>query len=268
MQWQTDKSVFVEVAGVRLEGRCIGPSPSQADTIILLHEGLGSVELWRDFPEKLAAQSGLGVFVFARQGYGASDAVVLPRPLTYMSEEADRVLPALLEKIGFRSGYLLGHSDGASIAAIYAGAAQDTRLKAVILMAPHFFAEPESIAAIEQARIGFDQGDLRARLAKYHKDVDGAFNGWCDAWLDPAFMNWNIEAFIKIIDVPVMMVQGLDDQYGTLKQVDALKSNLSSRLQRALHVELLEACGHSPHLEQPERTLSSICRFIAINSEL
>ena len=173
--------------GKRLEAVAYGPPPDKAPTIVMLHEGLGCLALWRDFPQKLAAATGHGVFAYSRAGYGGSDAVDLPRPLDYMSREARFSLPALLDAIGLKRGILLGHSDGASIAAIYAGEHADERIKGLILMAPHLFTEEMGLASIAEARRAYETGDLRARLAKYHAHVDVAFRGWNDAWLDPGF---------------------------------------------------------------------------------
>lgn len=258
MIWDTENPVRLQIDGVGLEGRCIGPAPEEAPTIVMLHEGLGCVRLWRDVPEKLAAATGHGVFVYSRRGYGQSDPVPLPRPLDYMTREAVDVLPKLLDEIGFRTGVLLGHSDGASIAALYLGNIQDHRVRGLILLAPHFFTEPGGLASIAEAKVAYDTGDLKPRLAKYHADVEGAFRGWNDAWLAPGFKDWNIEDAIDYIRVPVLAIQGADDQYGTLAQIDALEK-LYSPLDRVI----LNACGHAPHLEQPDKTLAEIVDYIA-----
>jgi pimeloyl-ACP methyl ester carboxylesterase len=243
----------------RLECRVWGGSPAGRPTIVLLHEGLGSAGLWRSFPEKLAERTGLCVFAWSRAGYGASDPVTLPRPLDYMQREAVEVLPKVLDAIGFTRGILLGHSDGASIAAIYAGSFNDSRVQGVGLMAPHFFTEPEGLAAIAEARTAYDTGDLRGRLARHHADADNAFRGWNGAWLDPGFKSWNIEPFIGRIRVPILGIQGRDDQYGTLKQMDALTKGARA----PLRIEVLENCRHSPHIEQPDRTLAIVSEFVA-----
>src|SRR6185437_15672237 len=180
-------------AGKRLEAVAYGPAPAEASTIIMLHEGLGCVALWRDFPQKLAAATGWGVFAYSRAGYGGSESIDLPRPLDYMSREARASLPAVIEAIGFRRGVLLGHSDGASIAAIHAGEHSDERIQGLVLMAPHLFTEEAGLASIAEARLAYEAGDLRAKLAKYHAHVDIAFRGWNEAWLDPGFKAWNIE---------------------------------------------------------------------------
>src|SRR5471030_2667825 len=204
-------SGFLELGTQRLEYRMIGPRPDQAPTLVLLHEGLGCVGLWGDFPEKLQAATGTGVFVYSRAGYGQSSPVKLPRPLTYMHDEAREILPRLLDAIGFQRGLLLGHSDGASIAALYAGTHQDHRVGGLVLIAPHFITEDSGIASIVEARKAYETGDLRAKLTRWHADVGNAFMGWNSAWLDPDFRKWDITEFLAYIRVPVLIVQGEDD---------------------------------------------------------
>src|SRR6185437_1311075 len=171
-------SGYLDIDGQRLEFRFIGHVPADAPTLVLLHEGLGSVVLWGDFPDKLAAATNCGVFVYSRAGYGKSSPVKLPRPLTYMHDEARDTLPKLLDAIGFQRGILLGHSDGASIAAIYAGSHQDHRVGGLTLIAPHFFTEDMGIASIVAAKEAYETTDLKQKLARWHKDVDNAFYGW------------------------------------------------------------------------------------------
>src|SRR5258708_37425850 len=178
---------FLDLGPMRLEYRMIGPRPDAAATIVMLHEGLGCVGLWGDFPDRLQQATGAGVFVYSRAGYGQSPAVKLPRPLTFMHEEARAVLPRLLEAIGFRRGLFVGHSDGASIAAIYGGSIQDHRVRGLVLIAPHFFTEDAGIAEIARAKELYATTDLPQKLARWHSDVDNAFRGWNDAWLDPEF---------------------------------------------------------------------------------
>src|SRR6478735_3489827 len=211
---------FLRIGASDLEYRMIGPSPSAAPTIVMLHEGLGSAGLWGDFPEKLQAATGAGVFVYSRAGYGASTPAKLPRPLDYMHVEALEVLPRLLDAIGFRRGILVGHSDGASIAAIYAGSVQDHRVRALALIAPHFIVEDISVASIAEIKTAYETTSLREKLARWHKDVDNAFYGWNGAWLDPKFRDWDISEYLAYIRVPVAILQGVDDQYGTMRQVD------------------------------------------------
>src|SRR5215472_1059617 len=172
---------LLRVGDSDLEYRMIGPSPDEAPTIVMLHEGLGAAALWGDFPDRLQAATGTGVFVYSRAGYGASSPVTLPRPLDYMHREALDVLPILLDAIGFRRGLLLGHSDGASIAAIYAGGVQDHRIGAVALIAPHFVTEEMGLAAIAETRRAYETTNLREKLARWHRDVDNTFHGWAGA---------------------------------------------------------------------------------------
>ena len=220
--------------GKRLEAVAYGPPPDQAETIVMLHEGLGCIALWRDFPAKLAAATGQGVLAYSRAGYGGSDRVDLPRPLDYMSLEARLSLPTVLDAIGFERGILLGHSDGASIAAIYAGEHVDERIKGLILMAPHVFTEEMGLAAIAEARRAYATGDLRARLAKYHAHVDSAFFGWNGAWLDPDFKAWNIEEAVGRWRTPALLIQGAEDQYGTLKQILAIEAHSPAPVTRLI----------------------------------
>jgi pimeloyl-ACP methyl ester carboxylesterase len=259
MSWQPGEAGWITADGDRLECRCWGPAPDAAPTLVLLHEGLGSTGLWKDFPEKLADRTGYGVFAYSRAGYGKSDPVKLPRPLDYMTREAIDVLPRVLDAVGFRRGVLLGHSDGASIAAIYAGSVEDFRVRGLCLMSPHVFTEPEGLAAIAEAKVQYETGDLRERLARHHADVDNAFRGWNGAWLDPRFKAWNIEDAIAYIRVPVLAIQGRGDQYGTLAQIEALRSGLYA----PFDAEILDGCKHSPHLERAEETLVAVADFLA-----
>jgi pimeloyl-ACP methyl ester carboxylesterase len=245
--------------GKRLEAVAFGPPPDKAPTIVMLHEGLGCLALWRDFPQKLAAATGHGVFAYSRAGYGRSDPVDLPRPLDYMSREARFSLPALLAAIGLKRGILLGHSDGASIAAIHAGEHADERIKGLVLMAPHLFTEEMGLASIAEAGHAYETGDLRARLAKYHAHVDVAFHGWNDAWLDPGFKAWNIEDAVGRWRAPALVIQGADDQYGTLRQVRAIEARSPAPVTSLI----LEACRHSPQVDQPRATLDAVVRFCA-----
>jgi pimeloyl-ACP methyl ester carboxylesterase len=251
-------SGFLSISSQHLEYRMIGPRPEAAPTLVLLHEGLGCVALWGDFPERLQAATGLGVFVYSRAGYGQSSPVALPRPLSYMHDEARETLPRLLETIGFQRGLLLGHSDGASIATIYAGSHQDHRIGGLVLIAPHFFTEDSGIASIAEAREAYDSGDLRAWLARWHVDVDNAFKGWNGAWLDPEFRKWDITEYLVYIRVPVLIVQGEDDRYGTVRQIEAAERECYCPVE----VVLLKGARHSPQREAPEATLKAISDFV------
>tara|TARA_E500000305_G_C3990609_1_gene221784 strand:- start:298 stop:1143 length:846 start_codon:yes stop_codon:yes gene_type:complete len=255
---ETGAAGSVQIGGATLETYSVGPPPGETPTLVLLHEGLGCVDLWRDFPQRLFAETGCGVFAFSRAGYGRSDACSLPRPLDYMTREAVSVLPEVLDAIGFMDGILIGHSDGASIAAIYAGAQRDPRVRGVVLMAPHFFTEAMGLAAIAEARTAYSYGDLRDRLAKYHEHVDAAFRGWNDAWLDPGFEEWNIQNYLDEVTVPVLCLQGDSDQYGTRAQVDVV----AQRTPGPVTIRMIPDCRHSPHLEAPDVVQTEIAAFL------
>ena len=249
---------FLEVASQRLEYRMIGPRPDAAPTIVMLHEGLGCVGLWGAFPERLAAATGSGVFVYSRAGYGNSSPAPLPRPLTFMDEEALDVLPRVLATIGFKRGFLFGHSDGASIATIYAGSVQDHRVRGLVLMAPHFFTEPMGLAEIRRAGQTFAAGILRDKLKRWHADVDAAFRSWVEPWLDPEFQKWDITEALGYIRVPILIVQGADDQYGTIKQIEAAQEQCFCPVE----VAILPGARHSPHRDAPDATLDAVAGFI------
>jgi pimeloyl-ACP methyl ester carboxylesterase len=248
---------FLDLGGMRLEYRMIGPRPDAAPTIVMLHEGLGCVGLWGDFPDKLATATGVGVFVYSRGGYGKSSPVTLPRPLTFMHDEARTVLPALLDAVGFRRGLLLGHSDGASIAAIYAGSVQDHRVRGLILIAPHFFTEDMGIAEIARAKAAYAATDLRQKLARWHADPDNAFVGWNEAWLDPQFRKWDITTELAYIRTPILIVQGENDQYGSTKQIEAAQEECYCPVE----VALLPGVQHAPHREAPDALLQVTADF-------
>jgi pimeloyl-ACP methyl ester carboxylesterase len=249
---------WVQAGGRRLETAWWGSSPETAPTIVLLHEGLGCVALWRGFPAALAEATGFGVFAWSRAGYGASDPIVPPRPVSYMHQEAARLVAPVLDQEGVRDCVLLGHSDGGSIAALYAGTQDDARVRGLALLAPHFFVEDITIAGIQAARDRFRDSDLRARLARYHQDVDGAFRGWNGAWLNPDFRAWDIRAECAGIGVPSLIAQGLADPYGTAAQVAAAQAAFGAPV-RAL---LLEGVGHAPHLEAAQPTLDAVSDFV------
>jgi len=248
----------LKIGATDLEYRHIGPSPAEAPTLVMLHEGLGSVGLWGEFPDKLAAATEAGVFVYSRAGYGASTPVTLPRPLTYMHSEALDVLPALLDAIGFRRGLLVGHSDGASIAAIYAGGIQDHRVRGLSLIAPHFIVEDVSVTSIEGIKREYEAGKLKEKLARWHNDVDNAFYGWNGAWLDPQFRDWDITEYLSYIRVPVQIVQGAEDQYGTLRQIEVAEAECYC----PVDVASIEGAAHSPHREAAVATLDAIAEFV------
>lgn len=226
-----------------------------AATVVMLHEGLGSVSMWRDFPRRLADCVQHRVLAYSRQGYGGSARLVAPRAPSYMHDEALVVLPALLAELDIERPILFGHSDGASIALIHAARHP---VRGVIALAPHVFVEELSIRNIAAAKLAYETTDLRARLARHHADVDGAFRGWNDAWLQPAFRDWNIEAFLPDIDCPVLVIQGQDDEYGTEEQLRRIQKGA-----RTTDLLLLPDCGHSPHRDQPEKVLESVSLWMS-----
>ena len=244
--------MFLHVRGKKVEAEQIGGQGGP--TLVLLHEGLGSIGLWRDFPERLAAATGLPAFVYSRAGYGQSDPAPLPRPVRYMHDEA-ALLPEILSAAGIDDPILLGHSDGASISIIHAGSGGKAR--ALVLEAPHVFTEETGLESIAKARDAYERGELRVRLSRYHRDVDAAFWGWNRPWLDPEFRKWNLEEYLPRITAPVLVIQGEDDEYGTRKQVDAIAAGA-----RGVEVLMLPRCGHSPHRDQPEETLRGIATFL------
>jgi pimeloyl-ACP methyl ester carboxylesterase len=248
---------FLELDSMRLEYRMVGPRPNAAPTIVMLHEGLGCADLWGDFPDRLAAATGAGVFVYSRAGYGHSSPVALPRPLTFMQEEARQVLPRVLDAIGFRRGILFGHSDGASIAAIYAGSVEDHRVRGLVLIAPHFFTEDSGIAEIARARDAYRTTDLREKLARRHADVDNAFRGWSEAWLDPDFRRWDITDVLAYIRVPMLIVQGENDQYGSIRQIQRAQEECYC----PVDVALIPGVRHAPHREAADALLRVAADF-------
>jgi pimeloyl-ACP methyl ester carboxylesterase len=251
----------VAVSGGVLETGWWGSGPAEAPTLVLLHEGLGSVALWRDVPERLAAATGWGVFAYSRFGYGQSGPATLPRPTTYMHHEAQVVLPAVLAAAGVRRAVLVGHSDGGSIAAIYAGTPDlSSELFGLVTIAAHFFVEDLNIASIRRIGETYETGDLRQRLARYHRDADMAFRGWNDAWLDPRFRTFDITGFLPNIRVPVLALQGADDPYGTEEQLKVFAAHVRAPIE----VRLIPGAKHSPHLEAKEETLRVIEGFIAM----
>lgn len=243
--------------GRKLETRLIRGTRAGAPTIVMLHEGLGSISLWRDFPEKLAAATGAAVLLYSRHGYGWSDVLDAPQSVEYMHREALDVLPELLAQLGIAQPVLLGHSDGASIALIYAGT--HAAVRGVVAMAPHVFVEEVSIQSIAEAKTAFETTDLPQKLARHHADSSKTFYGWNDIWLHEDFRSWNIEEYLPAIRCPLMAVQGIDDEYGSMAQLDAIDAQAGGPVE----LVKLAACRHSPHRDQPEATLQAIARFVS-----
>ena len=247
---------FAHVGGHRFEYERIATAATNRPTLVLLHEGLGSVAMWRDFPGRLAHATGCNALVYSRHGYGNSDPLAAPRDVRYMHDEALVVLPALLDQIGIARPILVGHSDGGSIALIHAGA-RIRPVTAVVTLAAHVLVEDISVASIAAAKIAYESTDLRAKLARHHADVDSAFRGWNDIWLHPDFRAWNIQEYLPGIACPVLAIQGEDDEYGTMEQMRRIGAQV-----RDVELVELEDCRHSPHRDQPEAVQDAIRRFV------
>ncbi len=250
---------FVEIDGRRIEVVRLASAHGRAGApaIVFLHEGLGSVAMWRGFPQRVADATGCEAIVYSRIGYGRSDPIRDKRTVRYMHDEALHALPLLLDALDVHAPILFGHSDGASIALIHAGGTRRD-VAALILMAPHVLVEDVSVASIAQAKVAYETTDLRARLGKYHADVDSAFRGWNDIWLDPEFRAWNIEEYLPGIRCPILAIQGEDDEYGTMEQVERI-----ARTCRDVDLVKLADCRHSPHKDQPEAVLAAVDEFVA-----
>ncbi|HKR20658.1 MAG TPA: alpha/beta hydrolase [Stellaceae bacterium] len=249
---------FVEINRHRIEYAEIAARRGGAPTLVLLHEGLGSVALWRDFPAKLAAATGCRTVTYSRWGYGRSDRFEGPRDPRYMHVEALDELPALRTALAIDDPVLIGHSDGASIALIHAGSGR-WPVRGLVLEAPHVFVEEVSIIGIEEAKHAYEDSDLKRRLAPYHADVDSVFRGWNDIWLSPQFRAWNIEDCLLGVTCPVLTIQGIDDQYGTVAQVNAVARGVKGPFEKLL----LDDCMHAPHRDQEADTLAAMVGFIA-----
>jgi len=253
---QQPQKVFVEADSHRLEVERLD-GDTRRPTLVFLHEGLGSISMWRDFPARVATATGCPAVVYSRYGYGQSDLLEAPFAVDYMHREALETLPELLARLGLERPVLVGHSDGASIALIHAGSRDG--LTGLVALAPHVFVEDISVRSIAEAKTAFETTDLPQKLARHHADARRTFYGWNDIWLHPDFRRWNIEAFLPAIRCPVLAIQGTDDEYGTMAQVEAIERQVAGRCE----VVRLAACGHSPHRDQPELTLAAIERFVA-----
>jgi pimeloyl-ACP methyl ester carboxylesterase len=255
------QSGFVQVCRHNLEYRLIPAHQINRPTLVLLHEGLGSVAMWRDFPERLAAATGCATLVYSRYGYGQSDVLEEPFDPGFMHREGIEVLPEVLAALAIENPLLVGHSDGGSIALLHA-AESDSKAVGIVALAPHCFVEDISIRSIAAAKVAFETTDLPARLEKYHRDVRRTFYGWNDIWLHPDFRAWNIEDCLPNIRCPILAIQGEDDEYGTMAQIEAIAAQASS----SSGVELLKLadCRHSPHRDQTAAVIDAIGRFTDI----
>jgi pimeloyl-ACP methyl ester carboxylesterase len=245
---------FVPADGSRLECRWYGDG-GREQAIVLLHEGLGSVSMWRDFPARLSQATGRPVLAYSRIGYGRSEPVPQRRTVRFMHDEAARVLPEVLGHFGIRRPVLVGHSDGASIALLHA-ALDPTVAQAVVALAPHLFVEPVTIASIAALAARFDGSDLPRRLGRHHAHPVATFRSWAGVWLDPAFPGWNIEAEVAAIRCPILALQGSEDEYGTMSQVHRIAA-----LQPSARIVEIPDCGHSPHVDATQRVLDEIRAF-------
>jgi pimeloyl-ACP methyl ester carboxylesterase len=247
---------FIEVAGQRLHYRLIEPR-LEATPLVFLHEGLGSIELWRDFPKQVVERSGHPGLVFSRYGYGWSDPLTEPRAVNYMHVEAAEVLPILVDRLLGRPPILIGHSDGASIAIIYAGSGHSSA--GLVLMAPHVFTEVEGLNTIGVVRASFPGSEMSTKMSKYHVDPEATFYGWADIWLSPEFGTWNLEPYLPKIGCPVLLIQCDEDEYGSLRQLDAIESQVGGPIERLL----ISGSGHSPHLIDAEAVTAAVVRFVS-----
>jgi pimeloyl-ACP methyl ester carboxylesterase len=244
------------INGRQIEVRIIDPGEATRPWIVFLHEGLGCVSLWRDFPERISQATGAGAMIYSRAGYGQSDRLENERDPQYMHREALGVLPQLLDKLAITNPILFGHSDGASIALIHAGAGH--AVTGLILEAPHVFVEEISLKGVSEAASAYRATDLPAKLARHHRDADKTFWGWHDIWTSENFRDWNIEAYLPAIACPTLLLQGTGDEYGSSAQIDAIAAAIKGETQR----HILANCGHTPHREQAELTLQLTIDFV------
>ena len=249
-----DAAEFIRTDGRPLDTRIVGPggaAPSQ----VFLHEGLGSVDLWRSYPTEVATATDDRAVVYSRYGHGWSEVQREPRPVDFMDHEAFVVLPEVIEVAGVDDPILIGHSDGASIAVLYASL---HHVSAMVLLAPHVFTEPDGLSQIREFTGRFEETDLVERMAKYHHDPMATFHAWSDVWLHPDFESWNIESALPGVTCPVLLIQGEDDEYGTKAQLDAISRQLGGVVDELL----LSDCRHSPHLDRGTATTDATVGFI------
>ncbi|MEK9671919.1 MAG: alpha/beta hydrolase [Rhodospirillaceae bacterium] len=254
----TAEPQFIDSGGKRLESRAIGDVAGAGPVLVFLHEALGSVSLWRDVPDRLAAMTRLPAFVYSRAGYGRSDPVDLPRPTHFHEIEAWDVLPEVLDAAGIERAVMIGHSDGGTIALM--AAERDRRVRAVVTMAGHVMNEDVTRRGIADFTKTWATTDIRAKLERHHgANVDIAYRAWSETWLHDDFRDWNVEAGLPAVTCPVLIVQGENDAYGTMAQVEAIRAGVSGPSQ----VLIIPGCGHIPHFEAPDALFSRINQFIA-----
>ncbi|AKT42082.1 alpha/beta fold hydrolase [Chondromyces crocatus] len=246
---------FLEIDGRRVEVARFGRQGGT--TLVFLHEGLGCAAAWRDFPAALAEATGCAALVYSRFGYGRSSPAPLPRPASFMHEEAHRFLPAVLDAAGVKDALLVGHSDGASIALLHA-AEEQVRVRGLLLEAPHVFVEPVCVEAIAVLQAAYPGSKLQEKLAQRHDDADAMVGGWTEVWLSQAFRSWNIESVLPSVRAPVLVIQGSADEYGTLAQVEAVCSQVGGPSERLI----LDGVGHAPHRDRPGEVLAEMAAFV------
>lgn len=251
---------YLTASGKRLEYKWVNRTPTGDEPVfVFLHEGLGCIAMWRDFPEILCTALDKPGLVYSRAGYGGSDPIELPRPITYQEDEAKATLNEILDTLGIKKAILIGHSDGGTIALIYAGYERTDRILGAVTMAAHVFNEQICIDGIRQARQIWDTTDLRDKLKRYHGDnVDIAFHGWNDTWQREDYWHWNVEHYLPGIRCPLLVMQGIDDHYGSVAQVDSIVEGAGGFAQKLM----LPACGHNPHVDQPEKTINAVRTFV------
>lgn len=250
--------LFMDIGGRAIEYRVIPGPVSERPPLVFLHEGLGCTALWRDFPDKVARELDVPALVYSRFGYGNSAALNRARTPRYLHEEALDILPQILDRVGIERPLLIGHSDGASIALIHA-VSSGRPVAGLVLMAPRTFVEPSSVEGIEHAINAYSKGPLKARLARYHAHVDDTFFGWADTWRSPEFRDGSIDAEARALSIPTLLIQGLDDEYGTLEQIDRIAKLAQVPTERLA----LEKCAHSPHRDQEAEVIAAIADFTA-----
>ncbi|MDH5760960.1 MAG: alpha/beta hydrolase [Gemmatimonadota bacterium] len=258
----SDGPGFLDVAGTQLEVRRFGPPPADSPPIVFLHEGLGSAGLWRDYPARLCEALGRSGLAYSRVGYGASEPVRRPRTVSFMHTEAHEVLPVLLDAAGLSRVDLYGHSDGASIALLFASR-HPRRARSLVLEAPHVFVEDVTTTSIARINDAYGTTDLRGKMARWHDDPDGAFLGWTEVWLDPEFRSWDIQDVLPDVSAPVLVLQGEDDEYGSWAQVDAVVEGVAG----PVRTRRLPECRHAPHRDQPDVALAEAVRFLMETAE-
>jgi pimeloyl-ACP methyl ester carboxylesterase len=249
----------ISVQGRKLEYVRLPSAHPKADApaMVFLHEGLGSVAMWRDFPQRVADATGCEAIVYSRYGYGRSDRLEAPRNTRYMHDEAILALPEFLDKLAVDRSILCGHSDGGSIALIHAGGTRRP-VSGIIVIAPHVMVEEITVQSIAEAKIAWQTTELRQRLGRYHDHVEETFLGWNDIWLHPDFRTWNIEEYLPHISAPILAIQGEDDEYASMEQIDRI-----GRQSKDVDLVKLADCRHSPHKDQPEAVIAAVAEFVA-----